>query len=140
MAKQVREAMTANPRTLLLGASVVEAAKAMADADVGSLPVVDVNGILFGMITDRDIVVRVVATGKHPSSTKVDEVATRDVSPVYPDDSLDEALLRMAQRQVRRLPVIEDDRVVGILAQADVAHEAKDKKTGQLVEEISQTR
>ena len=140
MAKQVREAMTANPHTLQLDASVAEAAKAMAEADVGSLPVVDVDGILFGMITDRDIVVRVVATGKNPSSTKVDGVATKDVSPAYPDDSLDEALLRMAQRQVRRLPVIEDDRVVGILAQADVAHEAKDKKTGQLVEEISQAR
>jgi CBS domain-containing protein len=140
VAKTVREAMTADPRTLLLGASVVEAAKAMADADVGSLPVVDVDGVLFGMITDRDIVVRVVAAGRNPDSTKVDEVATKDVSPAYPDDSLDEALMQMAQRQVRRLPVIEDDRVVGILAQADVAQEAKDKQTGQLVEEISQTR
>ena len=140
MAKQVREAMTANPHTLQLDASVAEAAKAMAEADVGSLPVVDVDGILFGMITDRDIVVRVVAMGKNPSATRVDEVATKDVSPAYPDDSLDEALTSMAQRQVRRLPVVENERVIGILAQADIAHAAKDKKTGQLVEEISQTR
>ena len=90
------------------------------------------------MITDRDIVLRVVAAGRDPAATTVADVATRNVSPAYPDESLDEALQQMAHRQVRRLPVIEDDRVVGILAQADVAQEVKDKKAGQLVEEISQ--
>jgi CBS domain-containing protein len=81
-----------------------------------------------------------VAAGKDPRSTAAGEVATRQVSPAYPDEPLDEALEQMAYRQVRRLPVIEDDRVVGILAQADVVHEVKDKKIGQLIEGISESR
>jgi CBS domain-containing protein len=139
MAKLVRDAMTANPRTLGVGASVLDAARLMEEEDVGSIPVVENGGILVGMVTDRDIVLRVVAAGKDPGTTTVETVATRDVSPAAPDESLDEALQQMAERQVRRLPVIEADRVViGILAQADVAQEAKPKKAGQLVEEISQ--
>jgi CBS domain-containing protein len=139
VAKQVRDAMTANPRTVLLDASAFEAAKAMEEEDVGSIPVVDSDGILAGMVTDRDITLRVVAARRDPDSTPVSEIASKDISPAYPDESLDEALQQMAQRQVRRLPVIEDDRVVGILAQADVAQEAKDKKTGHLIEEISRS-
>jgi CBS domain-containing protein len=131
--------MTANPRTVPLDASAFEAAKAMADEDVGSIPVVDGDGILAGIVTDRDIAVRVVAAGRDPASTAVREIATTDVIPAYPDEPLDEALVSMAHRQVRRLPVIEDDRVVGILAQADVAQEAKEKRTGRLVEEISRS-
>lgn len=139
MAKLVRDAMTANPRTVRVGASVLDAARLMEEEDVGSIPVVDNGQILVGMVTDRDIVLRVVAAGKDPGTTTVETVATRDISPASPDESLDEALQQMAERQVRRLPVIEADRVVvGILAQADVAQEAKAKKAGQLVEEISQ--
>jgi CBS domain-containing protein len=138
MSKLVRDAMTANPRTVQLDASVVDAARIMAEEDVGSVPVVDADAILAGMITDRDIALRVVAAGKDPSSTTAGEIATGQVSPAYPDEPLDEALEQMAYRQVRRLPVIEDDRVVGILAQADVVHEVKDKKAAHLVEEISQ--
>jgi CBS domain-containing protein len=138
MSKLVREAMTANPRTVSLDASVVDAARIMEEEDVGSVPVVEADGILAGMITDRDIALRVVAAGKDPRSTTTGEIATRQVSPAYPDEPLDEALEQMAYRQVRRLPVIEDDRVVGILAQADVVHEVKEKKAGHLVEEISQ--
>jgi CBS domain-containing protein len=108
--------------------------------DVGAIPVVDTDNILVGMITDRDIVLRVVAAGRDPRSTAAGEVATKQVSPAYPDEPLDQALEQMAHRQVRRLPVIEDDRVVGILAQADVVHEVKDKKAGQLIEEISEAR
>ena len=140
MRKLVREAMTVNPRTVSLNDSVVEAAHIMEQEDVGSVPVVDTDNVLVGMITDRDITLRVVAAEKDPLSTAAGEVATRQVSPAYPDESLDEALEQMAHRQVRRLPVIEDDRVVGILAQADVVHEMKDKKIGQLIEEISESR
>lgn len=140
MRKLVREAMTVNPRTVSLNDSVVDAAHIMEQEDVGSVPVVDTDNVLVGMITDRDITLRVVAAGKDPLSTAAGEVATRQVSPAYPDESLDEALEQMAHRQVRRLPVIEDDRVVGILAQADVVHEVKDKKIGQLIEEISESR
>ena len=140
MSKLVRDAMTVNPRTVNLNDSVVDAAQIMEEEDVGSVPVVDTDNILVGMITDRDIALRVVAAGRDPRSTAACEVATKQVSPAYPDEPLDDALEQMAHRQVRRLPVIEDDRVVGILAQADVVHEVKDKKVGQLIEEISEPR
>lgn len=138
MGKTVRDAMTANPRMLVIGTSVFSAARAMQEEDVGSLPLVDSDGALLGLITDRDIVLRVVAASKDPATTPIDEVATRSVSSAYPDESLDEALEDMALWQVRRLPVVEGDRVVGMLAQADVAQETKDKKAGHLVAEISQ--
>jgi len=138
MSKSVRDAMTPDPRTIDIDRPVVEAARMMAEENVGSIPVVDADEILVGMITDRDIALRVVATGKDPAATRVVDVATQKVSPAYPDEDLDEALELMAYRQVRRLPVIEGDRVVGILSQADVVHEVKDKKAGQLVDEISQ--
>jgi CBS domain-containing protein len=140
MGKLVRDAMTAYPRTVRAEDSVVDAAKIMEEEDVGSVPVVDVDNVLVGMITDRDIALRVVAAGKEPRSTTVGEVATKEVSPAYPDEPLDRALEQMAHRQVRRLPVIEDDRVVGILAQADVVQEVKEKEAGRLVEEISESR
>jgi CBS domain-containing protein len=140
MSKRVRDAMTADPRTVRADDAVVDAAKIMEEEDVGSVPVVDVDNVLVGMITDRDIALRVVAAGKEPRSTTVGEVATKEVSPAYPDEPLDRALEQMAHRQVRRLPVIEDDRVVGILAQADVVQEVKEKEAGRLVEEISESR
>ncbi|HZO49564.1 MAG TPA: CBS domain-containing protein [Gaiellaceae bacterium] len=138
MRKLVRDVMTPDPRTVTPETSVVEAARLLEQDDVGSLPVVDATGILVGMITDRDIAVRVVAAGRDPRTTPVGEVASTNVSPAYPDEPLDEALEQMAYRQVRRLPVVDDDRVVGILAQADVVHEVKPKQAGKLVEEISQ--
>ena len=119
---------------------VQEAARRMRDANIGFLPVCDSSKKVLGAITDRDIALRVVAAGRDPRSTTAGEVATKQVSPAYPDEPLDEALEQMAYQQVRRLPVIEDDRVVGILAQADVVHEVRDKKAGHLVEEISQPR
>jgi CBS domain-containing protein len=140
MGKRVRDAMTPNPRTVGESDTVVEAARIMEADDIGSIPVVDRDQILLGMITDRDIALRVVGAGRDPRTTTVGDVATKQVSPAYPDEPLDEALEMMAYRQVRRLPVIEDDRVIGILAQADVVHEVKDKKAGHLIEEISQDR
>ena len=90
------------------------------------------------MITDRDITITVVAEGKDPQSTKVTEIASRDLVTIDPQQDLDEALRLMASHQVRRLPVVEEDgRLVGILAQADVARTADDAKTGEVVEEIS---
>jgi CBS domain-containing protein len=137
MRKLVRDAMTPNPRTIGSGASVVEAAQLMETADVGAIPVVDSDDILVGIVTDRDIALRVVGAGKDPRSTTVNDIATTSVSPAYPNEPLDDALEQMAYRQVRRLPVIEDDRVVGMLAQADMVHELKDKQAGRLVDEIS---
>jgi CBS domain-containing protein len=105
--------------------------------DVGALPVLD-GEELAGMVTDRDIVIRAVAKGKDPRGMPVREVSTRDVVSVRADEDLSEALKLMASYQVRRLPVVDDaNRLIGVLAQADVALEAKEKSVGQMVEEIS---
>jgi CBS domain-containing protein len=137
MAKSVSELMTSNPHSIESDSSVVEAARIMRDEDVGLVPVVE-GGRLVATVTDRDISIRVVAEQKDPASTKVQEIASTDLVTVDPQQDLDEALRLMAQHQVRRLPVVEEDgRLVGIVAQADVARGADDSKTGELVEEIS---
>ena len=138
MGTSVQDLMTSNPRTIGSESSVVEAAKIMGDEDVGIVPIVD-GDRLVGTITDRDIAIKVVAEGKDARSTTVGQVASRDLVTVDPQQDLDEALRLMAQHQVRRLPVVEEDgRLVGILAQADVAREAKPKQTGRVVEKISE--
>lgn len=136
MAKTVRDAMTASVRTATSTETLADAARIMKSEDVGSVPVVD-EGRLVGMLTDRDIAIRAVADGVDPTSLSVGEVASRDVVTVEPDQDLDEALALMARHQVRRLPVVEAGRLVGIVAQADVALAAKDKEAGALLEDIS---
>jgi CBS domain-containing protein len=96
------------------------------------------DGRLIGMLTDRDIVVRAVAEGLDPNVAVAGDFATRDPVAVEPDQALDEALMLMARHRVRRLPVVEGGMLVGVLSQADVALEAKEKKTGEVVQEISQ--
>jgi CBS domain-containing protein len=130
--------MSSNPCAIEADKPVAYAARMMKDEDVGLAPVVE-GDRLVGALTDRDIVVRVVAEGKNPQSVTVREVASTEVVTVDPQQELDEALQLMASKQVRRLPVVEGDgRLVGVLAQADIAREAEDKQTGQLVEDISQ--
>jgi CBS domain-containing protein len=137
MGKRVRDAMSSNPCTIDADKPVAYAAKMMKQENVGIAPIVE-GERLIGTLTDRDIAVRVVAEGKSPEATRVREVASTAPVTVDPEQNLDEALRLMATHQVRRLPVVEEDgRVVGVLAQADVAEEAKAKKTGELVEEIS---
>jgi CBS domain-containing protein len=129
--------MTDRPRGVSPETPLSQAAELMESEDVGALPVLD-GEHLAGMITDRDIVVRAVAKGKDPRGMPVREIATKDVVSVGPEDSLSEALRLMASHQVRRLPVVDqDNRLVGVLAQADVALESKEKAVGELVEEIS---
>lgn len=138
MEKGIREVMTSNPRTIEADKPVADAAKLMRDEDVGLAPIVE-GDRLVGALTDRDIAIRVVAEGKDPASTPVREVASTDVVTVDPDQDLDEALNLMAQHQVRRIPVVEQDgRLVGVVAQADVARQADERQTGELVEQISQ--
>ena len=136
--KSIRELMTTSPRTVDSSTPVVEAARLMKQEDVGPVPVVD-DGKLAGIVTDRDIVLRVVAEGKDPQATPVEEAMSRDLVTVDPHQPLDEALRLMAQHQVRRLPVCEEDgRLVGIVAQADIALEGgSDQRTGEVVEQIS---
>jgi CBS domain-containing protein len=137
MAKNVREAMTPGVRTVSPSQSLAEAAALMKSEDVGSVPVVE-EGRLAGILTDRDIVIRAVAERQDPQTVKVDEIASGELVTVEPEQDLDEALTLMARHQVRRLPVVEEGRLVGMLAQADIALEAKEKKVGETVEEISQ--
>ncbi len=138
MARSVRDLMTPNPQGVEASASVSDAARIMKEQDVGPVPILE-GGQLVGMLTDRDIAIRVVAEGRDPQSTTAGEIASRDLVTIDPQQDLDEALRLMAQHQVRRLPVVEEDgRLVGILAQADVATEhGDDRATGQVVEEIS---
>jgi CBS domain-containing protein len=137
MGKSVRDAMTSNPCTIDADRPVAYAAQMMKQENVGVAPIVQGDRLL-GTLTDRDIVTRVIAEGKDPKTVTVREVATTQLITIDPEESLDEALRLMATHQVRRLPVVEEDgRVVGVLAQADVAEEAKTKKTGEMVEEIS---
>jgi CBS domain-containing protein len=136
MGTSIKEVMTREVRSCEPKATATEAAKLMATQDVGPIPVVE-DGRLTGIVTDRDLVIRILAEGRDPNATTVGEIASRDLVTVSPDEDIDEALSRMAQNQVRRLPVVEGDRLIGIVAQADVARLGKDKKTGEVVEEIS---
>jgi CBS domain-containing protein len=138
MGKSVREAMTSNPCSIDADKPVAYAAKMMRDEDVGMAPVVE-GDRLVGTVTDRDIVTRVIAEGRDPQSTSVREIASTDLVTIDPQQELDEALNLMARHQVRRLPVVEEDgRLVGVVAQADVAEHADSSKTGRMVEEISE--
>lgn len=137
MSIKVREAMTPGVRSVSPTDSLREAAQAMREQDVGSLPVVE-DGRVVGIITDRDIVVRAVAEGVDPRTATVGDVTSGDLVTVEPDEDLDDALKLMAQHRVRRLPVVKDGRLVGVVAQADVALEANDKDAGEMLAEISQ--
>jgi CBS domain-containing protein len=135
--RRVTEAMTPNPRSIAPSATVGDAARLMRTEDVGSLPVVQ-DGRLIGMVTDRDIAMRAVAEGKDPQTTTVGEIASGELVTVQPEESMDEALRLMARHQVRRLPVVEQDRLVGIVAQADVALEAESERAADVVQQVSQ--
>lgn len=134
---QVRDVMTSNPTTCEPTATLVDAAKVMAREDVGPVPIVE-GGKLVGLVTDRDIIIRAVAEGRDVTSTTVQDVASKDLVTVTADEDLDRALQLMAQHQVRRIPVVDGDRVVGIVSQADVARAADEEKTGEVVQQISE--
>jgi CBS domain-containing protein len=138
MGKKISDVMSTKPCAIDAEKPVAYAARMMKDEDVGLAPIVE-GDRLVGTLTDRDIVTRVVAEGKDPQTVTVREVASTDLVTIDPEQKLDEALKLMAQNQIRRLPDVEEDgKLVGVLAQADVAREAKDKQTGDLVEQISQ--
>lgn len=132
----VRDVMTSRPTTVSPQTSVVEAARLMQSEDVGPLPVVE-GEALVGIVTDRDLVVRVLAEGRDPDGTTVGEVCSDRPVTVTPEDDLSQALALLARHQVRRLPVAEGDRLVGIVAQADVARELPHDDVGEVVEDIS---
>jgi CBS domain-containing protein len=135
---KVREVMTDRPRCVTPETLISEAARLMKSDDVGSLPILE-GERLTGIVTDRDIVLQAVAEEKDPRGMPVREVASRELVTIGPEEDLSEALRLMASHQVRRIPVVdEDSRLVGIVAQADIAREVKDKDSGQMLQGISQ--
>jgi CBS domain-containing protein len=122
MAKYVRDLMTRAPVTLLATSTLVEAAMAMRDFDIGAVIVVE-NGQIYGIATDRDIVIRAIANGNYPATTKLGEVCSREVTTVGPSDTVAEAVRLMRDKAIRRLPVVDGGRPVGMLSIADLASE-----------------
>lgn len=132
-----REIMTSNVRTASRDMSLREVAVMMRDGDMGSIPVVE-DGKLVGIVTDRDIVVRAIAEGKDASS-KIGDAMTTEIYSVRPDDFVFEAIRLMGDKQVRRMPVVDDDgNLAGIIAMADIALEMEDEREiAETLEEIS---
>jgi len=135
---KAQDIMTKDPACCAPDDSVSDAAKLMAENDCGQIPVVDIGGMLVGVITDRDIACRCVAAGK-PSDTPVAEVMSKSAITVTPDASIDECCRKMEDNQVRRLPVVDESgKCCGMISQADIAQSAEKKETGDLVRQISQ--
>jgi len=137
--KKAREVMNDDCTCIGENDSVLDAAKKLKDLDVGSMPICGEDDRLKGMLTDRDIVVKVLAEGKDPSSVKAGELGVGDGKTVTigADDPIDEALRTMIDNKVRRLPVIDGRELVGIISQADIATHIDEEKVGDLVEAIS---
>jgi len=135
--KTVREIMTTGVECANVGESLVDAARKMRDLDVGALPLCGADDRLKGMLTDRDITVRVVAEGRDPGSVKVEELAAGKPVTIGADDTVEDALRTMSNHGVRRLPVIDGHDLVGMVSQADIARNLPDDKIGDLVEAIS---
>jgi CBS domain-containing protein len=139
MAKTARDIMSPDCECVGENDSVLDAAKRLAELNVGAMPICGEDDRLKGMLSDRDIVVKVLAQGKDPASTKAGELGQGDGKTVTigADDSIDEALRTMIDHKVRRLPVIDGKQLVGIISQADVATNIDEEKVGDLVEAIS---
>lgn len=134
---KVKEIMTKNVAYVNPMTTVVEAAQLMQKHNVGAIPVCDVNGVV-GLVTDRDIVVRNIAHGKSPESTPVKDVMTSQVTSVSPEIDVNEASRIMSQHQVRRLPVVENNRIVGMLALGDLAEDYRfDTEASKALTDIS---
>jgi CBS domain-containing protein len=133
----IRDVMTHNPRTVSPQDSIQNAARIMRDEDTGVVPVVD-NGKPVGVITDRDIVVRAVAEGSQ-LNRPVRDIVTNELVAATPDMSVSEATELMSAHQVRRLPVVENNRLVGIVSIGDIAvKEGKDSRVGDALQHISE--
>jgi CBS domain-containing protein len=122
MARFVRDVMTPDPRALGKDATAVEAARVMKEEDVGAVVITDGDEV-YGILTDRDIVVRGIAEGRSPDEIKVGDIATTELTALQPDDSIDDAIRAVREKHIRRLPVVEDGRPVGILSIGDLALE-----------------
>ena len=139
MAKTARDVMTGGVECVGENDSILDAAKRLSELDVGSMPICGEDDRLKGMLTDRDIVVKVLAAGQDPSSVTTGDLGQGKPVTIGADDSVDEALHTMAEHKVRRLPVIDGHDLVGVVSIADLAGGIEDEKVGDLVEAISAT-
>ena len=137
--KKARDIMTPDPECIGENETALEAAKKLAQLDVGAMPICGDDDRLKGMLSDRDIVVKVLAKGKDPADVRAGELGAGDGNTVTigADDSVEEALRTMTEHKVRRLPVIDGKQLVGIISQADVATNLDEERVGDLVEAIS---
>ncbi len=134
---KVREIMTKNIAYVNPNSSVVEAAQLMQKHNVGVIPVCDQSGVV-GLVTDRDIVVRNIAHGKSPTDTPVKDVMTSQVTTISPDSDIDDATKLMSQNQIRRLPVVENNTLVGIVSLGDMAADQRfDTEVSKALADIS---
>ena len=140
--KKCNEVMTKNPVCCLPNDMVAKAAELMKNENIGSIPVIENEQTkkLVGIVTDRDLALKIVAEGLDAKSTKVEAVMTRKVVTCRADDDLQKALDAMSEHQLRRIPVVDNDnKILGIIAQADVATRVdQPEKTAEMVKEISQ--
>lgn len=140
--ERVRDIMTRDPRCVTTNQKLSDVARLMRDEDCGAVPVIagESDRKIIGMVTDRDIVIRVVAEGKNPTDTAVETAMTKQVYSVKEDDPVDQVFRVMSDNQVRRVPVVDDrGMIVGIVAQADIATDTEDmRKVARTVEEISE--
>jgi CBS domain-containing protein len=134
---KVRDIMAKDVMSLTPQTTIAEVAQSMRSMDVGSVPLVQ-DGRLVGVITDRDITIRVVADGLDPHLETAERHMTRDPITASPDWSSDQAAQTMAREQIRRLPVVENGMLVGYLALGDLAIQNKDRKVGETLEQISE--
>ena len=137
MSKTVRDVMTGGAECIGERDTIVDAAKRLAELDVGAMPICGEDNRLKGMLTDRDIAIKVVAQGKDPSTVTAGELGEGKPITIGADNSVEEALHTMAEHKVRRLPVIDGHELIGILSQADLARHVDEEKVGNLVEAIS---
>lgn len=134
-----REIMTPNVEFARRDETIQVAAQRMREKDIGALPVCNAEQRIDGVITDRDIAIRVAAAGLDPAKTTIgDVVEAREVVTIGADDSVDEALQTMKQHSVRRVPVVDGQQIVGMISQGDIATTMPEAKTGELVEAISE--
>lgn len=140
--RRVRDIMTADPACVRESDGIAEAARIMKREDTGVVPIIDNDRKLVGLITDRDIVVRLVAEGRNPLDCKVNEAMTKSIRSVNEDATVDEVMQTMRGANVRRVPVCDNnDRIVGIVSMADLATEGEQKgKVGDVVQDISEAR
>ncbi|WP_127130201.1 CBS domain-containing protein [Georgenia sp. SYP-B2076] len=136
--KKARDITTPDPECIQETETLLVAARRMRDLDVGALPICGADGMLKGMVTDRDIVVRCIAEGGDVVAMTAGSLAEGKPVTIGADDSAEEAMSTMAKYQVRRLPVIDGHKLVGIISEQNLAQELKDRKVGETVESVTE--